>query len=95
MSSIDVSDPKYQVSPDFKPDKESTWPFLPERDGWVLAHNALRSEMANFREAFEAIQKRGEPLKAWEVTAIQTAAGGHLEHILAHHRYVTVVGLCF
>ena len=85
MSSFDPTDPQYQVIDDFKPDKESTWPYPPERDGWVLAHNAIRGEMKAFREAFEAMKERDEPLKEWEIHAIKTAVGEHLEHIHAHH----------
>jgi hypothetical protein len=49
-------------------------------------HNdtALRGEMKAFRQALQGVKDRGT-LKAWEVTALQTAADAHLELIHVHH----------
>ena len=32
-TAFDPTDKKYQVSPEFPPDKESSWPFPAENDG--------------------------------------------------------------
>jgi len=41
--------------------------------------------MKAMREAFNSIKERGQPLQAWEVQAIQTAAVVHMGNIHAHH----------
>ena len=82
---FDPLDPQYQVSADFPPDKFSTWTYPKEEMSWILAHNALRAETKEFRQAFEAIQKRGGIKSAWEVKAIQEAFTAHYIHIHAHH----------
>jgi len=55
-----------------------------EKDGWIFAHNALRSEMKLMREALEAISKRNTGVNAWEIRAIRTASSAHLEHMKWH-----------
>ncbi|GKY98741.1 hypothetical protein MPSEU_000830400 [Mayamaea pseudoterrestris] len=82
---INPCDPIYQVSKDFAPDKESTWPHPKEQDGWVLAHNSLRSEITALKSALMAIHKRGGIKTQWEIKALQGASAAHLEHIHAHH----------
>lgn len=84
VTSFDPTDKKYQVSEDFPPDKESTWGYPAEKDGWVRAHNALRKEMADMIDSIRAAAKRG-PLQAWEVNCIQTFWEAHYEHIESHH----------
>lgn len=37
-SAFNPTDPKYQVSPDFPPDKESSWKHSKEKDGWCVVH---------------------------------------------------------
>jgi hypothetical protein len=86
MPSIDTQDPKYQVTDQFKPDKESTWKYPAERDGWRIAHNAIRGELAFMRETLQII--RGRALQQWEVQALKEAANAHLLHIRSHHKYV-------
>jgi hypothetical protein len=41
--------------------------------------------MSALRQALQGVKDRGSTLKAWEVTALQTAAGSHLEHMHKHH----------
>lgn len=85
MPKVDTQDPQYQVSDKHKPDKEGTWPYPAEKDGWVVAHNAIRGEMSNTRAALEAIKRRGKPLKEWEVNSIKKVSDGHIEHVHSHH----------
>jgi hemerythrin-like domain-containing protein len=82
---VDPASPEYQISNQFLPDKEKTWPFPPENDGWVVAHNALRGEMQMIKEALQAIQKRGKQLQAWEIKSLNQALDVHLTHIHGHH----------
>lgn len=55
-----------------------------EKDGWIFAHNALRSEMKLVREALEEILRRDKGVKEWEIQAIKTASSAHLEHMKWH-----------
>jgi hypothetical protein len=89
MPSVDTKDPKYQGTDQFQPNKESTWKYPAERDGWMIAHNALRGEMAFMRETLQIIRSRA--LRQWEIQALKEAANAHLVHIHAHHRYVNWV----
>jgi hypothetical protein len=50
----DPASPEYKISDEFLPDKESTWHFPAEKDGWMLAHNALRGQMQMMKEALQA-----------------------------------------
>jgi hemerythrin-like domain-containing protein len=82
---VNPTSSEYQINSQYLPDKEKTWPFPPEKDGWVVAHNALRGEMQMINEALQAIQKRGQQLQAWEIKALNRALDAHLIHINAHH----------
>lgn len=75
-----------QVSKDFPPDKESTWKHPKEKDGWVLAHNSLRTEIKDMIECLKATSGRGSNIQAWEAKCIQTFWKAHFEHIEAHHQ---------
>jgi hemerythrin-like domain-containing protein len=81
----DTTDKKYQASAEFKPDKESTWTFPSQHDGWVHAHNALRGELTAVREALVAVENRRIPLEEWEINALKRVTSAHFEHIHAHH----------
>jgi hypothetical protein len=83
MAPFDPTDLNYQVDSDFPPDKESTWTYPPEKDGWVMSHLALKNEIRIFGEAFESIKSRA--LLDWEVNSIQTAFAGHYQHVTWHH----------
>ena len=82
-------DPKWAVDlSKYKPDKEKTWTYPIEKDGWTHAHNSLRGEIDTFGEALQATVERcnaGKPVEVWEVTAIQRWWKGHFEHIHDHH----------
>jgi hypothetical protein len=87
---VHVPDPKWSVDPSkHKPDKEKTWTYPREEDGWTHAHNSLRGEIDTFGEALQATVERcnlGEkPLAGWEVGCIQRWWSSHFEHIHAHH----------
>lgn len=75
----------YQVDPAFPPDKETGWPYPREDDGWTHAHNSLRGEMEDFKQALRQVKERGVPLQEWEVKAIQEAMKAHHEHVHDHH----------
>lgn len=74
----------HQIKDEFLPNKESTWKYPAEEDGWVHAHNSLRFEMSALLEALEAIQKRGA-IKEWEVKHLKKAWEAHADHIHCHH----------
>ena len=69
----------------FPADKESTWPYAPEADGWYHAHNTFRGEMEQFASALDATLKRGAKPADWEVAAIQRWWASHKPHIHGHH----------
>ena len=55
---IDPTDLKYQLNKVFQPDKESLWTYPKESDGWVHAHNSIRTEMTMLEECFLAIESQ-------------------------------------
>lgn len=79
----DTQDLAYQADPAFLPDKEATWAFPMEEDGWVKAHNSIREEIALFKRALEAIGDK--QLLKWQVNAIKEYWRGHEIHIHGHH----------
>jgi hemerythrin-like domain-containing protein len=87
MTSFDPTDPKYQLTPEFLPDKESTWSYPKEDDGWVISHNALEGEIGMFLEALANIDSKGDgyPLLEWEVKSLKTAFAAHFENVHWHH----------
>lgn len=83
---IDVFDPAYQVDPAHAPDKVDMWKLVPvEQDGWVLAHNAVRHELAELRKAMTAVGIDTK-LAPWQCDAIKKYVAGHLIHVHEHHR---------
>jgi hypothetical protein len=40
MAPFDATDKQWMLSEDILPDKETTWPYPAEKDGWVKAHDA-------------------------------------------------------
>ena len=84
---IDATSPEYQVSKDYAPDKEATYTYPMEKDGWMHSHNALRMEMSTIKQTLQAVQGRGQGLEMWEITAIEKIIKTvHVEHIEAHHK---------
>ena len=82
--SFDPTDKKWQVTEEFKPDKESKWPFPKEEDGWVKAHDTIRKDIKILIAAFEATLKRG-PIKQWEADTIKKLWNIHYNFIEEHH----------
>jgi Hemerythrin HHE cation binding domain len=81
----DPASPEFKISDEFLPDKEHTWHFPPENDGWVLAHKALRGEIQMIKEALQAVQERQKELQVWEIKAINGALNIHLKNVHSHH----------
>ncbi|CAJ1956723.1 unnamed protein product [Cylindrotheca closterium] len=67
---LDPLDKKYQKSPDFPPDKADNWPYPPEQDGWMLAHNSIRKEVEQMIEALEACNKSGN-VQQWQAACVK------------------------
>lgn len=83
--SIETSDPKWQVSDEYKPDKDGAWKHPAKADGWVLAHNMIRGEIQDFIEALQSISNKypnSTPL--WAVESIQKFWFHH-ESVVHHH----------
>lgn len=82
-SSINVFASRFQADAAFDPDKTPLWLHPVAEDGWVHAHNALRGEIDVMGEVLSHLGRR--PLKAWEVSSLQSWYSGHEEHVLDHH----------
>ena len=80
---VDTSDPALQADPNFPPDKEGTWKYPAELDGWIRAHNSIRAELDKMLKVLRHLGDR--ELKSWEATAIKEWWAGHEEHIHGHH----------
>jgi hypothetical protein len=85
-TAFNPTDPKYQQKDEFKPDKEASWPYPAEKDGWMHAHNALREETRNLVTALEATDAREGKLKDWEAMCIKKAWAAHEIHVHSHHK---------
>eukprot|EP00930_Biecheleria_cincta_P025790 TRINITY_DN1829_c0_g1_i2.p1 TRINITY_DN1829_c0_g1~~TRINITY_DN1829_c0_g1_i2.p1 ORF type:complete len:290 (-),score=59.50 TRINITY_DN1829_c0_g1_i2:234-1058(-) len=81
---VDTQDKKWQADPQFAPDKESSWSYPKEKDGWMLAHNAIRGEVTDMKLALAKAVERGS-LQKWEIVALRAAWEEHCAHISAHH----------
>jgi hypothetical protein len=82
---FDPTSIQYQISKQYVPNKESTWPYPAQEDGWFHAHNALRGQMQMIHDALQTIQSRHQPLLDWEVKALVQAFDHHYEFIHTHH----------
>jgi Hemerythrin HHE cation binding domain len=82
---FDPTDPKYQLKEEFQPDKEPSWPYPAEKDGWMHAHNAIRDEMRNLVTSLEATDARKGTLRDWEAKCIKKAWAAHEIHVHSHH----------
>eukprot|EP00930_Biecheleria_cincta_P025791 TRINITY_DN1829_c0_g1_i3.p1 TRINITY_DN1829_c0_g1~~TRINITY_DN1829_c0_g1_i3.p1 ORF type:complete len:318 (-),score=54.86 TRINITY_DN1829_c0_g1_i3:234-1136(-) len=81
---VDTQDKKWQADPQFSPDKESSWSYPKEKDGWMLAHNAIRGEVAAMKLALAKVVER-KCVQQWEIAALRAAWEEHFAHISAHH----------
>lgn len=87
-TSFDASDPKWAVDIEtFKPDKESTYSYTIEEDGWMLAHNAIRGELAAYEDTLETVlQRLGEEAPSeWEIGCMKQFWACHEVHLHNHH----------
>mmetsp|Transcript_21761 Transcript_21761/g.40616 ORF Transcript_21761/g.40616 Transcript_21761/m.40616 type:complete len:112 (-) Transcript_21761:677-1012(-) len=82
---INVRDEQYQVDASFPPDKEESWPYGPELDGWSMAHQMLRGQIADIREALQAQAKRGPIEKDWQLESLKLLVEIQMESIHEHH----------
>lgn len=83
---VDTTDSRYQVTANFPGDKSNSWHYPIEDDGWIHAHNALRGEVQDMKEALQAFPKTfpdGAP--KWAVSAIQQVWKNHHDNIHGHH----------
>lgn len=65
--------------------RELTWEDVPvERDGLVLAHNALRLDVADFTAAVEAVVKNGD-LAGWRLKRLRSYWEHFVVTLTAHH----------
>jgi hypothetical protein len=68
----------------------AAWPHAARDDGWVLAHDALRADMADLHAAVDALLAHaaaGRALTAWQARARRggnTAAGGRARVARVH-----------
>jgi len=87
---FDPTDLKYKaVLSNLKPNKETSWPYPKEKDGWVHAHNAIRADLQTIQECLQLVLNRRQhdhaPLQAWEIQALVTIYDAHDHFIYEHH----------
>lgn len=86
-TTINPKDSKWQVSDEFKPDKEDLWPYPAEKDGWVLAHNMIRDEVNQIISGLQSTaSKFPNSTPAWAVESIKQIWSHHYDVIVDHHR---------
>lgn len=73
------SETVYDPSSSLK-DHESTYNWPAEEDAMVLAHNAIRNEVANMKEVVENM----DHLESWKIESIQAWWKGHEAHVRYH-----------
>mmetsp|Transcript_32237 Transcript_32237/g.100102 ORF Transcript_32237/g.100102 Transcript_32237/m.100102 type:complete len:267 (-) Transcript_32237:158-958(-) len=83
-ATVDTQDLTLQADEKFAPDKEGTWKHPKEKDGWMHAHNAIRAELSQFRDALAKLAERRQ-LRQWEIDCLVAAWGEHQAHVHAHH----------
>lgn len=80
---VNTQDLGFQADPQCKPDKESTWQYPKEQDGWVYAHNSIRMEVDKLVNVLKHLGDR--TLHEWERAELKEWWAGHAEHIHGHH----------
>jgi hypothetical protein len=81
---IDTSDLKYQADKNYNPTKDFLWIHSIEKDGWVLAHNAIRYELDSMHLALSKLKNKN--LEFWQIFCLQEWWEGHSKHINEHHK---------
>lgn len=90
-AAFDPTDTKYQVSVEFPPNKESTWPYPPEKSGWYMAHNCLRDTMEQFQDCLASVRsskannKCPPHLQEWQVDCLQELFALQYNMVEEHH----------
>lgn len=74
----------------FAADKESLWKHPQEHDGWTIAHDSIRGELNNFKDALASVSDRhgksgSKVLLSWELDAARSWWESHVAHFKAHH----------
>ena len=85
---FNVSDPRWQVSEKYPPDKSHLWSYPVAIDGWTLAHDALRGEVRDFDTVLQTLQDEQQQMMmgSQQATAMQAWWRGHYVHLLNHHK---------
>lgn len=82
------TDAKYQVSDEYPPNKESTWPYPPEKSGWYMAHNCLRDAMEQFQDCLASVRSKADKcphLQVWQVNCLQELFALQYNMVEEHH----------
>ena len=82
MNAKDTS--SFQANQKFITDKEETWSYPMEKDGWILDHNSIRAEVLEFEAVLTHIS--GRTLKDWEKEGMKVWWKAHEERIHRHHK---------
>lgn len=82
---FDPTNKDYQLSENYKPDKEITCPYQITNDDWIHAYNSLRGQIILLHEAFYSIQIRSNYLMKWEIKEIKKITYQHFLHIHTYH----------
>ena len=64
-------------------DHSDTWKTPIHKDGWVMAHNSIRSELSEFHYVLKHLQNRN--LTQLHIHHLHKWWRGHSEHIHCHH----------
>lgn len=84
---FNTADTKWQVSDEFKPDKDSLWTYPPDKDGWMLAHNMIRHEVNNMISGLQNASKKSPNTSPdWVVDSIKQIWAHHYDVVMDHHR---------
>lgn len=74
--------PAYQISPDFPPNKVSSWYGDNENSRvWTLMHKSVVNEAHRLLKTLKSIQLRTSSLQLWEVDILKVAAVIHFDHL--------------
>jgi hypothetical protein len=81
-STFNFLDPAYQIHEKYPPNKNNTWTYGIEHDGWWIAHQALRGELDDFQAILSSLHG---PICTKQRAAMQKWWRGHLKHMHSHH----------
>jgi hypothetical protein len=84
-SEFDPTDPGFQVTEAFPPNKNETWTYAIEQDGWYIAHEALRGEANDFTKALDRFLLHSHRIQDFHLKAMKRWWMGHQKHMDSHH----------